>query len=242
MNSKQQVSAEMLLPLQQTIGYRFQDSALLRQALCHKSYAHENKVQNNERLEFLGDAVLQFVMSDHLMGLFPELSEGLLSKFRAVLVSEKGLSKLAQQIQLGGFLLIGKGEEMTGGREKSSILADAMEALFAAVYLDSRGEHGVTTVRELITRLFKTEIQTAEKNFSRVDYKTDLQEYVQKNKIGNLQYKVMSETGPDHAKEFEIAILIDEKKYGSGIGRSKKAAEQQAAVAALQQLKGGYES
>lgn len=240
-SNKQQLE-EHLAPLQKTIGYTFKDINLLIRALCHKSYAHENKVENNERLEFLGDAILQFVMSDQLMSLFPKLTEGFLSKFRAVLVSEKGLSKLARQINLGQFLLIGKGEEMTGGREKASILSDAMEALFAAVYLDSKSDDGVQSVGQIIVRLFQPEIKEAEKTFSTVDYKTDLQEFVQKNKLGNLVYQVLSESGPDHAKQFEIAIRINGRQFASGVGRSKKAAEQEAAVATLQQLKKEYGS
>lgn len=242
MSNNKQSTVLNLDALQSTVGYRFKNVELLERALCHKSYAHEKKVENNERLEFLGDAVLQFVMSDQLMTLFPLLSEGFLSKFRAVLVSEKGLSKVAKQIELGQFLRIGKGEEMTGGRKKPSILSDAMEALFAAVYLDSKEKAGASEVSQMIVRLFKSEIKEAEKTFSSVDYKTDLQEYVQKNKCGDLVYQVLSETGPDHAKQFKIAILIRGKQFGTGMGRSKKAAEQEAAVAALQQLKGKYGS
>lgn len=223
--------------LQQKIGYSFKTPALLIQALTHKSYAHENDQTNNERLEFLGDAILQFVMSDHLMSAYPELPEGMLSKFRAVLVSEKGLSRLAQKIDLGLYLFIGKGEEITGGREKSSILSDALEALFSAVYLDSKTEHGVLVVTRMIKALFADEIEKAEETFASIDYKTDFQEYVQKNKLGILSYKVIEERGPDHDKEFVTALLVDDRLFGIGTGKSKKISEQHAAVNAFKRLK-----
>lgn len=223
--------------LQEKIGYQFEDIHLLVQALTHKSFAHENHQKNNERLEFLGDAILQFVMSDHLTNNYPELPEGMLSKFRAVLVSEKGLSKLAKKIDLGKYLFIGKGEEITGGREKSSILSDAIEALFSAIYLDSRNRQGVNMVTGIIKSLFADEIKKAEETFASVDYKTDFQEYVQKNKLGTLSYKVIEERGPDHDKEFVTALMVDEKTYGVGTGKSKKISEQHAAVDAFKKIK-----
>lgn len=228
---------EKLDTLQRHIGYQFDDIRLLVQALTHKSFAHENHQKNNERLEFLGDAILQFVMSDHLMGNYPELPEGMLSKFRAVLVSEKGLSKLAQKIHLGDYLFIGKGEEITGGREKSSILSDALEALLSAIYLDSKSQHGVTIVANIIKALFSDEIEKAEETFASVDYKTDFQEYVQKKKLGTLTYKVIEERGPDHDKEFVTALLVDDKLYGIGSGKSKKISEQHAAIDAFRKIK-----
>ena len=148
-------SLEQLQDLQKEINYEFKDLTLLIQALTHKSFAHENNQDNNERLEFLGDAILQFVISDHLMTKYPELPEGMLSKFRAVLVSETGLSTLAKKMGLGQYLFIGKGEEITGGREKNSILSDALEALFAAVFLDSKGEDGVKTISLIIIAFSK---------------------------------------------------------------------------------------
>jgi ribonuclease-3 len=230
-------TAEKLEILQQKIRYSFKNARLLIQALTHKSFAHENDQKNNERLEFLGDAILQFVMSDHLMSNYPDLPEGMLSKFRAVLVSEKGLSRLAQKIDLGRYLFIGKGEEITGGREKNSILSDALEALFSAVYLDSKSEHGVVIVTEMIKTLFSDEIERAEETFASIDYKTDFQEYVQKNKLGTLSYKVVEERGPDHDKEFVTALLVDDKLFGIGTGKSKKISEQHAAVDAFKRLK-----
>lgn len=226
-----------LVPLQETIGYEFKDILLLIQALTHKSYAHENDLENNERFEFLGDAILQFVISEHLMTHYPDLPEGMLSKFRAVLVSEKGLSKLAKKIDLGRYLFIGKGEEITGGREKNSILSDALEALFSAVYLDSRNEDGVQTVKKTIKSLFHEEIEIAEQTFTYIDYKTDFQEFVQKNKLGNLSYQVIDEKGPDHDKEFITALKVDDRVYGIGSGKSKKTSEQNAAIDAFRKLK-----
>lgn len=228
--------------LQQTLSYKFNDISYLRQALTHKSYAHEHKQENNERFEFLGDAVLQFVMSDYLMAHYPHLSEGMMSKFRAVLVSESGLSTIARNIDLGRFLLIGKGEEVTGGREKNSILSDALEALLASIFLDSKEEYNIQKITEIIHRLFKDEIKKAESTFETVDYKTDLQEFVQKNKMGELKYKVIEELGPDHDKEFVTALMIDNHVYGTGRGKSKKISEQNAAIASFQKLKKKHEN
>ncbi|PCI23976.1 MAG: ribonuclease III [SAR324 cluster bacterium] len=223
--------------LEETLKYQFQNPQLLIQALTHKSYAHEHQRENNERFEFLGDAILQFVTSDYLMSRYPEHSEGMLSKFRAVLVSEKGLSVVAKKIDLGRFLLIGKGEEVTGGREKSSILSDALEAILASIFLDSKETHGVTKIAEIIHKLFDPEISNAEKTFATIDYKTDLQEFVQKNKLGELKYKIIEELGPDHDKEFVTALTINDQVFGVGRGKSKKISEQNAAIASFKQLK-----
>ncbi len=227
-----------LKELEREIGYEFNDIQFLIQALTHKSYAHEHNQLNNERLEFLGDAVLQFIMSDYLMTNYPNLPEGMLSKFRAVLVSEKGLSRLAKKINLGRYLFIGKGEEITGGRDKNSILSDALEALLSAIFLDSRQEFGAKRITDIIWCLFKEEIKSAEKTFATVDYKTDFQEYVQKNKLGNLTYKIIEESGPDHDKEFVTALMIDSEVYGVGRGKSKKISEQNAAIGAFDKIKG----
>ncbi len=235
--SKDQTNSSDLQKLQKKIGYLFKDCGLLTQALTHKSYAHEHKLENNERLEFLGDAILQFVMSDHLMLNYPELPEGMLSKFRAVLVSENGLCVLAKKIDLGAYLFIGKGEEITGGRKKNSILSDSLEALLSAIYLDSRVEFGVVKITEIIQKLFEEEIEAAEKTFASVDYKTDFQEYVQKNKLGDLHYRVIEEIGPDHNKEFVTALMIADEICGIGKGKSKKISEQNAAVNAFKKLK-----
>ena len=228
--------------LQQKLGYPFQNINYLVQALTHKSYAHEHKQDNNERFEFLGDAILQFVISDYLMKNYPDLPEGMLSKFRAVLVSENGLSALAKKIELGRFVLIGKGEEITGDREKNSILSDTLEALFCAVFLDSRENEGVERVTHIIKSLFSEEIKTAEKTFSTVDYKTDFQEFVQKQKLGALNYKVIEESGPDHNKEFVTALMIANEIFGIGKGKSKKISEQNAAINAFEKIKDQYDN
>jgi len=228
--------------LQQKLGYRFNQPCFLAQALTHKSYAHERNLENNERLEFLGDAILQFVISDYLVDNYPDLPEGMLSKFRAVLVSENGLSKLAKKIDLGQYVLIGKGEEITGGREKNSILSDTLEALICAVFLDSKGESGVGTVTDIIQSLFAEEIKLAEKTFSSVDYKTDFQEFVQKKKLGALNYKVIEESGPDHNKEFVTALMIANEIFGIGKGKSKKISEQNAAINAFKNIKQQYDN
>lgn len=228
--------------LQEKLGYHFDCIQHLVQALTHKSYAHEHKLENNERLEFLGDAILQFVISDYLMNSYPDLPEGMLSKFRAVLVSENGLSNLAKKIDLGRYLLIGKGEEITGGREKNSILSDTLEAIFCAIFLDSSKNQGITAITDIIQSLFTDEIKTAEKTFSSVDYKTDFQEFVQKKKLGALNYKVIEESGPDHNKEFVTALMIANEIFGIGKGKSKKISEQNAAINAFKKIKEQYDS
>ncbi|MBU3915019.1 ribonuclease III [bacterium] len=235
-NQESEGEPRNLPELQKEIGYEFKNIRYLVQALTHKSYAHEHDKENNERLEFLGDAILQFAMSDYLMTHYPDLPEGMLSKFRAVLVSENGLSVLAKKIDLGKYLYIGKGEKITGGREKNSILSDALEALLSAIYLDSRDEFGITQIINIISNLFKDEIKNAEKTFATIDYKTDFQEYIQKNKIGNLAYKVIEETGPDHDKEFVTALMVNDKIFGIGRGKSKKISEQNAAINAFEKL------
>ena len=238
MENTHQADSDRLAALQESLGYRFRDEKLLTQALTHKSYGYEHKLDNNERLEFLGDAVLQFIISDHLTEQYPHLSEGMLSKFRAVLVSEIGLSTLAKKIELGRFILIGKGEETTGGRNKNSILSDAMEALLSAIYLDSKTVSGIGEIKKIAVELFGGEIAKAEQTYASIDYKTDLQGLVQKRKIGNMEYRVIKEIGPDHDKTFVTAILIDDVTYGVGSGKSKKSSEQNAAIAALKKLKG----
>lgn len=228
--------------LQLKLNYQFDHVEHLILALTHKSYAHENRLENNERLEFLGDAILQFVISEYLMKVYPDLPEGMLSKFRAVLVSENGLSTLAKKIELGQYILIGKGEEITGGREKNSILSDTLEAVFCAIFLDSRDKHGISAVSKIIRSLFIDEIKAAEKTFSSVDYKTDFQEFVQKKKLGALNYKVIEESGPDHNKEFVTALMIANEIFGIGKGKSKKISEQNAAINAFKKIKEQYDN
>ena len=219
-----------LSSLQLKIGYRFSDESLLRDALTHKSFVNENKslnVKNNERLEFLGDAVLDLVISELLYSIFPELNEGPLSKKRASIVREESLSLIAREIGLGDYILLGKGELLSGGREKSSLLADAFEALVAALYLDG----GLEMLKGIIKKIF---IPLIDSPLGFADFKSDLQELCQKEKRGDILYTVVSESGPDHDKVFHIELTIAGRKVSAGKGRSIKEAEQMAARKALE--------
>jgi ribonuclease-3 len=223
--------------LQKRLEYRFKDVGILKQALTHKSYANENRsagVAHNERLEFLGDTVLEFVISDHIMKVCPDSSEGRLSKMRAVSVSESNLSRIARRLGIGEYLLLGRGEEQTGGREKNSLLANCTEAVFAAVYLDG----GIEQARDLILRLFSDDVEKLAVDSVSHDSKTDLQELCQSS-FGELPvYNIISESGPDHQKEFEVEITASGRLLARGTGKSKKDAEQKAATLALEGLKG----
>ena len=221
------------------LGYEFKTPSYLRQALTHKSFLPSEKEEsfgNNERLEFLGDAVLDLVISEMLMEKFPQLEEGGLSKFRASLVSETGLKKQAQALDLGTCLLLGRGEEITGGREKNSLLADTFEAVMAAIYIDSRKNHGINQVSKVIQNLFLPNLPNDAEDYITRDFKSELQEYVQKIFGIASTYELVEETGPDHEKEFTMAVFINEKEYGRGIGASKKLASQLAAENALQKI------
>ena len=221
--------------LQENLGYRFRDESLLRGALYHSSYANEHRNENivsNERLEFLGDAVLGFVSAEFLYSRFPHAPEGELTRIRAALVREESLFEVAQALQLGECLMLGKGEESGGGRQRPSILADCTEAVFAAVYLDG----GMDCARDLIHRvlLSKGDITVAESR--RRDYKTELQEMVQRKPHQVLRYELVGQSGPDHAKVFTVAVLLNGDPVGEGSGHSKKEAEQASARAALEKL------
>lgn len=218
--------------LQKRIGYQFNDISLLRQAMTHSSYANERKLgklMNNERLEFLGDAVLELVSSEFLYTNHPQLHEGDLTKTRASIVCESTLAFCTRQIELGKYLLLGKGEEHTGGRERSSIVSDAMEALIGAIYLDG----GFANAKEFINQFILKDIEKKKLFF---DSKTILQEVIQKMNRGELSYELISEEGPDHAKQFVVNAKIDEEVIGNGRGKTKKAAEQEAAYSALMKL------
>lgn len=218
---------------QQEIGYQFQNEELLCQALMHSSYANEKhmkKHSDNERLEFLGDAVLELVTSEFLYHRYGQVPEGDLTKKRASIVCEQTLTLCTKDIHLGEYLFLGKGEELTGGRERKSILSDAMEAVIGAIFLDG----GLTNAKEFIYRFVLTDIESKELFY---DSKTILQEYVQANYEEELQYTVVGEEGPDHAKIFRIEARIGNRCMGSGEGQSKKAAEQEAAYNALLLLK-----
>lgn len=220
------------------LSYRFNDSGILEQALVHRSFLNEKaadqNIKNNERLEFLGDAVLSTAISHLLIEKFPDADEGRLSKFRARLVNENTLAKLAADIELGRFLLLGKGEEITGGREKPSILSDAYEAVIAAVYLDGGFEAAFLLVSRQFSNLIDEVAVTAE--ISR-DYKTELQEQTQELFKAAPTYELISETGPEHNKVFEVEVLIKGERFGKGQGKAKKEAEQQAAMETLERLK-----
>ena len=217
--------------LMSVIGYEFHDIDLLNMALTHSSYTNEQK-QNPltcyERLEFLGDAVLQIVSSDYLYRNFPDLPEGRLSKARASLVCEQALNICAQQLGLGEYLRLGKGEASCGGRNRVSILADVVEAIIGAIYLDS-------DLDEAKAFIYRTVLKNPEERMVMKDFKTTLQELAQKN-VATLRYELTGMTGPDHDRTFEIAVYYNEEFLGSGIGKSKKAAEQEAASKALKEL------
>ncbi len=215
------------------ISYNFKDNKLLIQALTHSSYANENnlkKIENNERLEFLGDAVLEIVTSDYLYRKYPRQLEGELTKFRASIVCEPTLAEFAKEIDLGDYLLLGKGEDSSGGRHRDSVLSDSVEALIGAIYIDG----GIEPAKNFIesTLLFDVEER---KRF--VDSKTHLQEYIQQISDIPIEYIVISETGPDHNKSFTVHVTHEQKVIGEGIGRSKKSAEQRAAFDALKRIK-----
>ncbi len=219
--------------IQLRLSYTFKDEELLERALTHKSYANENKrTSHNERMEFLGDAVLGLVVSEHLMKTCPDSTEGDLSRFRAAVVSEPALASVARELGLGDFLLLGKGEDQSGGRNKDSLLADCLEALIAAVYLDA----GKDAAEALVIRIFDAVITKTCSIGSLLDYKTDLQEICQERLKQLPEYRVLSETGPDHQKQFEMEVWIKGRLSGHGRGKSKKEAEQGAAREALAML------
>ena len=218
--------------LEQKLGYTFQDRSLLENALTHSSCANESggRLLSNERLEFLGDSILGMVVADHLYRNHPDLPEGELTRTRACLVCEDSLVEVAEALDLGRYLLLGKGEEAGGGRQRPSIRADAVEAVLAAVYLDG----GIGSARKIIQR-FILNREVAGLTHPR-DYKTSLQELVQRESGQVLQYRMTGESGPDHDKRFFFEVTLNGTSIGSGTGRSKKEAEQMAAKAAIELL------
>ncbi|MFR5876395.1 MAG: ribonuclease III [Eubacterium sp.] len=220
--------------LEEKIEYTFKDKALLREALTHSSYANEkhNGCKCNERMEFLGDAVLSIVSAQYLFEKFPNLPEGKLSKLRSSLVCTQSLSSFAREINLGEYLFLGKGEISSGGADRPSILEDAFEALIAAIYLDG----GMECAKRHILRFLSREVENQHSNFK--DYKTALQEVVQQNPDETLNYVLVGESGPDHDKRFESEVHLNSNVIGRGTGRSKKQAEQEAAREALKLM--GY--
>ncbi len=218
-----------LTDLEERIGYHFKDIALLKQALTHSSFTNEqkiNKAKNYERLEFLGDAVLELVSSDFLFRLHPNMPEGKLTKLRASMVCEPSLAFCAKDLELGRFMLLGKGEETTGGRERDSITSDAMEAVIGAVYLDG----GMTPAKEFINRFILSDLEDKKLFY---DSKSNLQELVQGSFKKNVSYELLEESGPEHDKTFRVSVYMENECLGTGTGRTKKAAEQQAAYKAL---------
>lgn len=223
----------MYKALEEALGYRYQNRELLRQALSHSSYANEvykNSLDSYERVEFLGDSILGFVTAEYLYRTFPMKPEGELTRIRAELVCEKNLADVAEQIHLGEYLLLGHGESQGGGRHRSGILCDVMEALIAAAYLDSGFEEAKGIVYRLVLPML-------EKISQNRDYKTELQELIQRKKNQQITYEILEETGPDHCKEFLVRVSVNGTEIGRGTGTSKKRAEQAAAGYALEQLR-----
>ncbi|MGQ9750354.1 ribonuclease III [Desulfosoma sp.] len=239
------MSTRPLHRIQDLLGYRFQSIDLIHQALVHRSYTHERTetgLDDNERLEFLGDSVLSLVISHMLLIKFPQADEGSLSRMRASLVNEGRLAAIAADLGLGDLMRLGKGEEMSGGRDKPSILADAVEALLGAVYLDG----GLDAAFHVVRRLFDEKLEqmvTEEDPLRRLDkdFKTQLQEATQAKKRMVPQYVVEREEGPDHDKVFYVTVSLEGRLLARGVGKSKKAAEQDAAQKALAWLEVGGE-
>ena len=214
---------------QEKIGYRFRNQGLLKQALTHSSFSNEQRMSrlaNNERLEFLGDAVLEVTTSEFLYEKYPQYPEGELTRLRASLVCEQTLAFCTRELELGKYLFLGKGEDMTGGRERNSILSDAMEAVIGAIYLDG----GFANAKEFIYRFVLNDMEHKQLFF---DSKTILQEVVQGHYEDELSYRLFEESGPDHDKKYVVQALIGERSIGRGEGRTKKSAEQEAAYRAL---------
>ena len=223
----------MIKDLEAAIGYKFRDISLLQNALAHSSYANErwhNSLMSNERLEFLGDSILGMVVAEYLYRSFPDRPEGELTRMRADMVCEKTLAAVAGRIDLGRHLLLGNGEEQGGGRTRNSILADAVESVIAASFLDG----GMEAARAFIQKFILVEVPV--KKLHNIDYKTGLQELVQQTKNQVLTYTLVGQSGPDHDKRFDVEVRLNGKVVGVGSGSSKKRAEQDAAHAAMEAL------
>lgn len=222
-----------LAELEERIGYHFQNKSLLKKAMTHSSYANEKKLGKlgcNERLEFLGDAVLELISSDFLYKMYPDIPEGELTKKRASLVCEPSLAYCARDFQLPDYLLLGRGEELTGGRLRDSIVSDATEALLGAIYLDG----GFANAKEFVLNFILNDLEHKQLFY---DSKTILQEIVQENSKQPVEYRLVGEEGPDHRKTFTVNVLVDGRILGSGTGHTKKAAEQAAAYQAIRQMR-----
>ena len=223
----------MINELEKAIGYQFRNITLLQNALSHSSYANErwhDSLKSNERLEFLGDSVLGMLVAEHLYRTFPDRLEGELTRMRADMVCEKTLAKVANRLDLGRHLMLGKGEESGGGRNRDSILADAVESVLAACYLDGGMDAAVQFVQKFIL------VNVPVTKLHNADYKTALQELVQQKKNQVIAYRLVGESGPDHDKQFRVEVTLNDEVVGVGTGSSKKRAEQAAAQAAIEKL------
>jgi len=221
---------------QEALGIFFNDQSLLKQAFIHRSYLNENPnslLPSNERLEFLGDAILDFIVTDELYSEFPELPEGELTTIRASLICRQTLAKVASSLKLGDWLLLGQGEETSGGRKRESNLANTSEALIGAIYLDQ----GLCQVKEFVLRQFKPFLDKTKHGDISPNYKALLQELIQSEKLLPPVYHVIETTGPDHDKQFAVEVLMEDNILGSGTGKSKKAAEMEAAHSAWEKLR-----
>lgn len=231
--SEERIAMEKLKKFQEKIGYRFQREGLLRQALTHSSYANEKhmkKGSDNERLEFLGDAVLEIVTSEFLYQKYPDKQEGELTTLRASIVCEQTLAFCTRVLSLGDYLFLGKGEELTGGRKRKSILSDALEAVMGAIYLDG----GFADAKVFIDRFVLRDIEHMKLFY---DSKTILQEMVQRTDSDGPEYRLIGESGPDHNKHYAVEVYIGGRSAGTGEGQTKKAAEQEAAYQAILKLR-----
>lgn len=215
------------------IKYEFKNVKLLKNALTHTSYAYEHNISSNEKLEFLGDSILEFISSDYIYNNYKNLKEGEMTKVRATVVCEKSLYKIAKKHNFGEYLYLGKSEINTGGKERPAILADSVEAVIAAIYIDG----GLEEAKKFIIYNLENEIEIATKNVGNKDYKTVLQEKLQEHGEVKIEYEIISETGPDHNKEFEAEVKCNNKYLAKGSGKSKKKAEMEAAHNALENLK-----
>ena len=218
--------------LEKSIGYKFKNIELLKNALTHTSYANEHNTPSNEKLEFLGDSILEFISSDYMFNKYINLKEGEMTKVRATVVCEKSLYKIAMLHNFSDFLYLGKSEVMTGGKKRPAILADSVEAVIAAIYMDG----GLEPAKKFIIENLKDEIENATKHVGEKDYKTVLQEELQKNGEVHIQYNIISELGPDHDKTFEAEVSLNNKVLARGKGKSKKDAEMHAAKKALENM------
>ena len=218
---------------EKNIGYKFNNKELLKKALTHTSYAYEHNIESNEKLEFLGDSILEFVTSEYLYNNYKNLREGEMTKVRATVVCEKSLYKIAKKHNFSDFLYLGKSEEKSNGANKPAILADSVEAVIAAIYLDGNLENA----KKFIIENLKDEIKLATEHVGQKDYKTVLQEKLQENGEVKIEYTIIREIGPEHDKTFEAQVQFNGRILANGLGKSKKVAEMEAARKALENLK-----